>query len=569
MRLAHRGWAELGSSENGRAQGYPRPRGHGDGDPGAGPEGRDDGTLTAGGTATLVADYMLSSTTITIATGRTAGTAVIRAAMAEAGWILRSGAAQRADSAFEAAARDAGGRLRDLDSLEPLQRPHAGRRSQRPHRDATTTSTVRIAAKRHPCWDHLGPGAQKLMVRNVHQIVGQDPAEPADVDIVICWTDAGLGTGGTGTTALRLAVDHCIPIVTLARTARRSHGVSVVCGEPEPQLIPVRENRHRRGSQGRGGLARSAGFRLLQPAPRAERRCGRSSSRSASCCERSGSTSGARSRTRPHTRSSARPRTRRSVTDGRATHRPHGARERDLLHAHPWSPSAMSLSRPYSRAPVASLTTFRPSATPLHHLRSTLHARTAPRPPSRPPRSASTAPQVHVPNLHTDFLAAVLGDRPPLGPRDTTPAAVVDLDFKPPFDLRILQALKKIPAPPREARRHPRRSVRTEESAPMYCSAIVRRRAPLASSNARSIPRDKHVRLHRRTISSDARRRLPALKNRVCKLRPRSIRFSNLALRLPSLFPENERQQFHVEPGISNEFLVEQHRWPVKIQEFR
>ena len=77
-----------------------------------------------------------------------------------------------------------------------------------------------IAAKRHPRWDQLGPGAQKLMVRNVHQILGEDPNDPAAVDLVICWTEAGRGSGGTGM-ALRIAADHRIPVVDLGADRSR------------------------------------------------------------------------------------------------------------------------------------------------------------------------------------------------------------------------------------------------------------------------------------------------------------------------------------------------------------
>ena len=142
----------------------------------------------------------------------------IGAAMAEAGWLLRSGAAQGADSAFEAGAADAAG---DREIWIPWHR-YNERTPDDPtvriarHNDANRT----IAAKRHPRWHDLGQGAQKLMVRNVHQILGEDPDDPAGVDVVICWTDGGRGSGGTGM-ALRLAADHRIPIVDLGADRTR------------------------------------------------------------------------------------------------------------------------------------------------------------------------------------------------------------------------------------------------------------------------------------------------------------------------------------------------------------
>ncbi|MDE0456104.1 MAG: hypothetical protein OXI15_02315 [Chromatiales bacterium] len=142
----------------------------------------------------------------------------IGAAMAEAGWLLRSGAAQGADSAFEAGAANAGG---DREIWIPWNR-YNGRTPDDPAvRIARNNDANRaIAAKRHPIWHDLGQGAQKLMVRNVHQILGEDPDVPAAVDIVLCWTEGGRGSGGTGM-ALRLAADHRIPIVDLGADRTR------------------------------------------------------------------------------------------------------------------------------------------------------------------------------------------------------------------------------------------------------------------------------------------------------------------------------------------------------------
>ena len=143
----------------------------------------------------------------------------IGAAMAEAGWLLRSGAAQGADSAFETGAADAGG---NREIWIPWDRYNDRTPDNGPtiriarHNDANRS----IASRRHPRWNALSAGAQKLMVRNVHQILGDDPATPDPVDLVICWTPRASGSGGTGM-ALRLANDQGIPVVDLG--ADRAH----------------------------------------------------------------------------------------------------------------------------------------------------------------------------------------------------------------------------------------------------------------------------------------------------------------------------------------------------------
>ena len=167
----------------------------------------------------------------------------IGAAMAEAGWLLRSGAAQGADSAFEAGAADAGGH-REIwipwDRYNDRTPDHGRAVRIARHNDANRT----IAARQHPRWNVLGAGAQKLMVRNVHQILGDDPASPDPVDLVICWTPRGTGSGGTGM-ALRLANDHGIPVIDLGADRTHVHRALERASLPETaaRLIadPVRQ----------------------------------------------------------------------------------------------------------------------------------------------------------------------------------------------------------------------------------------------------------------------------------------------------------------------------------------
>lgn len=79
---------------------------------------------------------------------------------------------------------------------------------------------VEYASKNHPYYESLKPGVKKLMIRNVHQVLGIDLSKPSD--FVIAYTKDGatsaettsMKTGGTGT-AIRLASSLNIPIINL------------------------------------------------------------------------------------------------------------------------------------------------------------------------------------------------------------------------------------------------------------------------------------------------------------------------------------------------------------------
>lgn len=126
------------------------------------------------------------------------------------GFVLRSGGADGADTAFE-------------DGVTPV---HDGTRLVAPkqifipwrgfngHYDGylPTDKSFEIAAKYHPNWNKLKPGPRKLHARNVHQVLGKDLESPTEC--VICWTPDGRFTGGTGQ-ALRIAADYDVPIYNL------------------------------------------------------------------------------------------------------------------------------------------------------------------------------------------------------------------------------------------------------------------------------------------------------------------------------------------------------------------
>lgn len=134
--------------------------------------------------------------------------------LAELGFLLRSGAASGADTAFEDGCFAANGQSEiwlpwknfnnHLDTIYKPNREH-----------------FHIAKRIHPAWENLARGPRALHSRNIGQILGLDLVSP--VDFVVCWTPDGCicsqdrksTTGGTGT-AIAVASDHGIPVFNLA-----------------------------------------------------------------------------------------------------------------------------------------------------------------------------------------------------------------------------------------------------------------------------------------------------------------------------------------------------------------
>ena len=125
------------------------------------------------------------------------------------GFTLRSGAAEGSDQAFEAG-------FDAVEGEKEIFLPWDGFSDRRAGANGTTAEisdrAYEIAAQSHPNWDNLTQGARKLHARNTHQVLGADCESP--VDVVVCWTAAGAGAGGTGQ-ALRIANAHNIPIIDL------------------------------------------------------------------------------------------------------------------------------------------------------------------------------------------------------------------------------------------------------------------------------------------------------------------------------------------------------------------
>lgn len=135
---------------------------------------------------------------------------LIARTQARRGRTLRSGAAEGADSAFEAGCDAAHGK-------KEIYLPWDGfnaRSAQEPGVFVLIDSpeATAIASKAHPAWERLSQGARRLHVRNTYQVLGRQLNDP--VAFVVCWTPDGKGGGGTGQ-AIRLAESHGIPVFDL------------------------------------------------------------------------------------------------------------------------------------------------------------------------------------------------------------------------------------------------------------------------------------------------------------------------------------------------------------------
>lgn len=116
----------------------------------------------------------------------------IGTAFSAEGFILRSGGALGADSAFASGV--------SLDAKEIYRPEH------------NTPESYAIAERFHPAWDRCSDYARALHGRNSLIVLGKDCDDP--VDFVVCWTPRGTANGGTGQ-AIRIAYSYDIPVFNL------------------------------------------------------------------------------------------------------------------------------------------------------------------------------------------------------------------------------------------------------------------------------------------------------------------------------------------------------------------
>lgn len=139
--------------------------------------------------------------------------------LTRAGFRLRSGAADGADSAFERGAARAG----DAGEI------HLAWKGFNKHPSmlyGVCERALAMAATLHPAWGELEQGPRKLHARNCYQVLGRTLNMPCT--LTICWTPDGCEsektrsrkTGGTGT-AIALSERHQVPVYNLKNMSSR------------------------------------------------------------------------------------------------------------------------------------------------------------------------------------------------------------------------------------------------------------------------------------------------------------------------------------------------------------
>ena len=128
--------------------------------------------------------------------------------LAVAGYVLRSGGAEGADSAFE----------RGCDAVKGAKEiflPWKGFNGRKECVFLPNEEAISLASQIHPAWSKCSPGAWKLHARNCQQVRGKNLDDPSD--FIVCWSP---GNGGTEQ-ALRLAKIHNIPVFNLIHSNAR------------------------------------------------------------------------------------------------------------------------------------------------------------------------------------------------------------------------------------------------------------------------------------------------------------------------------------------------------------
>lgn len=118
------------------------------------------------------------------------------------GYVLRSGAAEGADSAFEQGAGDS----------KIIYLPWRRFRDHPSPYHSVSEKAMEIASRYHPAWQLCNRYARLCHGRNVYQVLGLELDRKSA--FVICWTRGGKATGGTAT-AIRIAEAHAIPVYNL------------------------------------------------------------------------------------------------------------------------------------------------------------------------------------------------------------------------------------------------------------------------------------------------------------------------------------------------------------------
>jgi hypothetical protein len=127
------------------------------------------------------------------------------------GYILRSGGAAAADTAFESGVSDP--------TNKEIYLPWKGFNMNPSKLYGVSQEALTMAEGFHPAWERCSTGAREMHARNCYQVLGRDLKTLSK--FVLCWTKGGKVVGGTAQ-AMRIAAFHHIPVFNLAIEAQAS-----------------------------------------------------------------------------------------------------------------------------------------------------------------------------------------------------------------------------------------------------------------------------------------------------------------------------------------------------------
>lgn len=138
--------------------------------------------------------------------------------LAGMGYLLRSGGARGADTAFYQGVL----KVTEPTGNAEVYLPFEGFNSHRYDGDVFLGPPDKearlLASKFHPNWTVLGDRGRNFMARDAYQVLGPNLDQPCD--FIICWTPNGKIVGGTGQ-ALRMAEAYNIPVLNFGKHSKQ------------------------------------------------------------------------------------------------------------------------------------------------------------------------------------------------------------------------------------------------------------------------------------------------------------------------------------------------------------
>lgn len=156
------------------------------------------------------------------------------------GWVLRSGGAVGADSAFEKGSDNVGGKKEIFIAWNKISSDRIQAKIPNANKDFVGYDAEdeklasRIITELGKNWEGYGRGAKALQARNMRQVLGLKKDSPSS--LIIAYTEGGKLKGGTAT-ALKISMERNIPILNLGDPRLINLSVDEIVNEID-KLVP-------------------------------------------------------------------------------------------------------------------------------------------------------------------------------------------------------------------------------------------------------------------------------------------------------------------------------------------